>query len=374
MELHFESSPTSSLGIELELGLVDLDTGALACRATEVLKHLEEDGVHPKLKHELYECTIEVITGVCGTVDEARRDLIASINELRTVTDPAGLGLISMGMHPFSRWKELTKSPGERYEWIVNRIGWPVHRLTTTGLHVHVGVRSAEKSIAITNALGVYLPVFLALSASSPYRQGFDTGLASVRAKIFEALPGSGLPPVLEDWTAFTELMELMINAGSIETVRELWWDIRPHPGFGTVELRMCDAPSTMWEIAALAALAQCLVQHFDDLIDAGDPLPTAHEWIRKENKWRAVRWGADAELVVDDTGQTRPLTEVSAELVSTLMPVAKRLGCVDELASLDRIVTEGPSYQRQRAIVDAGGNLIDVVERNRLEFLAGLQ
>ena len=341
--------------------------------ASNVLAQLEVSGEHPKLKHELYECTVEVITGVCRTVAEARADLTESIHELKSVTDPAGIGLIAMGLHPFSRWQELTRSPGERYERLADRIGWPVHRLTTTGLHVHVGVRSAEKSIAIVNALGAYLPILLALSASSPNRQGFDTGLASARAKVFEALPTSGLPPVLDDWDAFTELLELMINAGTIETVREIWWDIRPHPGFGTVELRMCDAPSTMWEVSALAALSQCLVQHLDELIDAGAPLPNPSQWVRQENKWRAVRWGIDAELIVNESGETRALDAMTRELVQSLHPVAERLNCVAELSSVDRILREGPSYVRQRRVVADGGDLVAVVRNVQTEFEASL-
>lgn len=366
----FNSSPTSSLGVEYELGLIDLQTGAYVCRASEVFTHLEDEGQeHPRIKHELLESTVEVITGVCSTVSEARADLAASIRELEHVVTPMGIGLVGLGIHPFTRWNELVRSPGERYEVLMERIGWPVRRLVTHGLHVHVGVRSPEKSIQIINALGTYLPVLLALSATSPYRHGHDTGLASTRTKIFEALPTSGLPPQLADWAEFTDLLDTMITAGSIQTVREIWWDIRPHPGFGTIELRMCDAPSSLWEVAALAALSQCLVQHFDELIDSGEPLPVPHEWVMKENKWRAARWGIDAEFIVDDAGNTRSMREITTALVEELRPVAERLSCVPELESVLRILAEGPGYVRMRAAVDAGASLPQLMLKLREEL-----
>jgi carboxylate-amine ligase len=377
MALEFNSSPTASLGVELELGLVDLNKGDLVCVATEVLTELGasyEDGEHPKIKHELFESTVEVITGVCTTVAEARADLAASITELDAVVEPRGIGLVGVGLHPFSSWHELTRSPGERYDQLVERIAWPARRLMTHGLHVHVGVRSGEKAVSIVNTLSVYLPIFLALSASSPHWHGQDTGLASARTKVFEAMPTTGLPPHLNDWAEFNDFLDTLIRAGSIETVREVWWDIRPHPGFGTVELRMCDAPPTLWETCALAALAQCLVQRCDDMIDAGEELPVHREWIRRENKWRAARFGVEADLVVDNDGATKPLREVVADLVVELLPVAERLDCVNELNDLLRILEVNPSYARQRDWIAGGANLEDVVAGLRQELTDDLQ
>ena len=358
--------------MELELGLVDLQTGELVCAASEIIDELAAPfgGEHPKIKHELFESTIEVITGVCSTVAQARADLEESIAELQGAAQRRGLGIVGVGLHPYSQWHELTRSPGERYDQLVERIAWPVRRLMTHGMHVHVGVRSPEKSIAIVNALSGYLPILLALSASSPYWHGHDTGLASTRTKVFETMPTTGLPPLLADWNEFTSLLDTLITAGSIDTVREIWWDIRPHPGFGTVELRMCDAPPTLTEVAALAALSQSLVQRFDELIDSGQALPIPREWVRRENKWRAARWGVDADLVIDDEGHTRAFREVVTELVSELMPTAEHLGCSRELGDIVTIVAEGPSYVRQRSIINGGGDLLDVVLSIRDEML----
>jgi len=370
--VQFQASAGASLGIEVELALVDADKGGLLCIAPEVLADVSapyESGEHPKIKKELFECTVEVITGVCRTVAEARADLAASMREVQSAAAPLGAGIIGAGLHPFSPWHELTRSHGERYDRLVETIAWPARRLVTHGVHVHVGVRSGDKAVATVNALSGYLPIFLALSASSPYWHGQDTGLASTRTKIFEAMPTTGLPPHLESWNDFNVFLDTMITAGSIETVREVWWDIRPHPGYGTVELRMCDAMPTLRETSAMAALAQCLVKSFDEMIDRGESPPVPREWVRRENKWRATRWGVEADLVVDDEGHTRSLVDVVDDLVEDLAPVAAELECSAELADLVWIARNGPSYVRQRHMVAAGAGFDEVVAALREEL-----
>lgn len=373
----FQASPGASLGIEVEVALVDVDKGGLVCIAPDVLADVSVpyDGAeHPKIKKELFECTVEVITGVCRTVAEARRDLADSMLEVQAAAEARGAGFIGVGLHPFTNWQDLTRSAGERYERLVDTIAWPARRLVTHGVHVHVGVRSGDKAVATVNALSGYLPIFLALSASSPYWHGQDTGLASTRTKIFEAMPTTGLPPYLADWSDFNTFLDTLITAGSIETVREVWWDIRPHPGYGTVELRMCDSMPTLWEICAMAALAQCLVRSFDLMIDQGEHPPVPREWVRRENKWRATRWGIEADLVVDDAGTTRPLVDIVHELVAELRPVAEELDCVAELESLLDITEQGPSYVRQRAMFADGVGFEDVVGQLRREMLADVR
>ena len=377
MGVEFNASSGPSLGVEVELALVDVDKGGLVCLAPEILEELAapyESGEHPKIKKELFQCTIEVITGVCQTVAEAHADLASSLRELQASVEPRGAGFIGAGLHPFTPWYQLSRSEGERYERLVRTIAWPARRLTTHGVHVHVGVRSGDKAIATVNALSGYLPVFLALSASSPFWHGQDTGLASTRTKIFEAMPTTGLPPHLRNWDEFNVFLDTLITAGTIETVREVWWDIRPHPSYGTVELRMCDAMPTLWETCAMAALAQCLVKSFDEMMDRGEQPPEPREWIRRENKWRAARWGIEAELVVDDAGHTRPLAEIVADLVAELMPVAEQLGCASELADLLLIAARGPGYVRQRRLVDEGASLDEVVAALRAEMMDDLR
>jgi carboxylate-amine ligase len=239
---------------------------------------------------------------------------------------------------------------------------------------VHVGVRAPDKAMPIVNALTQYVPHFLALSASSPYWVGCDTGLASVRTKVFEGMPTAGLPYQLSGWDEFESYMETLISTRAIESVREVWWDIRPHPNFGTVELRVCDGLPTLDEIGAVAALSQCLVEQLDGQLDRGYTLPTPARWVLQENKWRAARHGLDADIVVDDKGTVRPVRQAIGDLVEDLMPVAKRLGCDTELADVERILRVGASYQRQRAVAAAhDGDLRCVVDSLLAEMRDGL-
>jgi carboxylate-amine ligase len=245
-------------------------------------------------------------------------------------------------------------------------------RLQIFGVHFHVGVRSAEKAIAISNALAFYIPHFLATSASSPYWDGRDTGLASCRSKVFEGLPTAGLPEPIESWDDFEAFMETLVTAEAISTIREVWWDIRPHPDFGTVELRMCDGLPTMTEVAGLAALAQSLVDWLDSLMDRGYRLPVAREWIVRQNKWWAARYGLNADLILDAHGTRRPMREAVGDLIEELTPTARRLGCHEELGSLRRTLESGSSASRQRRVVADGGSLVDVVDLLVREMATG--
>ncbi|MDQ6650295.1 MAG: glutamate--cysteine ligase [Actinomycetota bacterium] len=363
MQIPFSSSPRSSLGVEWELQLVDLGTRQLRSGASEILQEIGHGREHPKAKHELFESTIEVITGVCTTVAEARADLAATVAEVAAAAAPRGLGLMCAGTHPITDWATQQISPNPRYAKLVEDMQWLARRLQIFGVHVHVGVQSPDKVIPIVNALTTYVPHFLALSASSPYWVGVDTGLASARSKVFEGLPTAGLPYQLSGWPEFEEFMETLISAHTIESIREVWWDIRPHPVFGTVELRICDGLPTLGEVAMVAALSQCLVEQLDSQLDRGYTLPLPKSWVLRENKWRAARYGLDA-LLVDDKGGTVPLRESLHDLVAELRPVAERLGCGAELSTVAQVVQGGASYQRQRAVAAAhDGNLTAVVD-----------
>jgi carboxylate-amine ligase len=356
------------LGVEIELEIVDRGTRELASAATVLLDDLGGQE-QPKVKHELFECTLEVITGICTTVAEAKDDLASTIKDVRAVTDARGLALLCSGSHPFSDWHDQQLSPDPRYAKLVDEMQWPARRMQIFGVHFHVGVRSAEKAIAIANALTAYLPYFLALSASSPYWAGRDTGMASSRSTVFESLPTAGLPYHLADWAEFEQFMETLVAAQAITTIREVWWDIRPHPDFGTVELRMCDGIPTLREVGALAAMAQSLVEWLDTRIDRGEVPPFPRKWVVRQNKWRAARHGIDADLITDEHGARAPLRAGVAELVSELAPVAARLGCAEELAVSLEILESGPSYERQRRVVAGGGTLLDVVDSLIAEF-----
>jgi carboxylate-amine ligase len=356
-----------SLGIEVELELVDVRTGHLASHASQILAELgagHPDGEHPRAKHELFECCIEVITDVCSTVGEAKADLTATIAEVREAAGRHGCTLICSGSHPYSLWGEQRISPSERYGELVDAMQWMARRLQIFGIHIHLGVRSGQKAIALGNAMATYIPHLLALSSSSPYWEGRDTGLASTRSKVFEGLPTAGLPVELADWDEFEQYMTTLVTAGAITSVREVWWDIRPHPDFGTIELRMCDGMPTLYEVAAVAALAQSLIAHLDERHDAGELPARPREWILRENKWRAGRFGLDADLIVHDDGATQPAREAIAALVEQVRPHAEVLRCTGELAGIDRMLEVGSSASRQRRASDGGKNLRAVVDQ----------
>jgi carboxylate-amine ligase len=348
----------------MELSIVDRETLGLRSAASGLLAELgaPHGGVHPTAKHELFESIIEVITGVCSTVEEARADLSATIAEVGDTAGRHGLDLISCGTHPFSHWRDLEVSPDPRYHELIRSIGWPARRLAICGVHVHVGVPNGERAAALVNSLAFHLPVFLALSSSSPYWHGSDTGMASCRTKVFEGLPTAGLPPNLDDWSDFERFMTSLMNANVISTVRDVWWDVRPHPDFGTVELRMCDGIPSLDETMAIAALAQCLVVDLAARLDAEQPVPVAREWVLRQNKWLAARHGLDTSFLVDNRGSRIDARELVAATTAALRPTAEALGCADELAYVDVILERGPSSTRQRALVGAGGDHRDVV------------
>ena len=374
MNIDFVASPRASLGVEWELQLVDTQTRDLVQRASEVLAEMAPDGSdeHPKAKHELFESTLEVITGVCSDVPEALSDLSATVGELEALLAPRGIALACAGTHPFSRWQEQEVSPDPRYAKLIEDMQWMARQLLIFGVHVHVGVRSPAKVLPVVNALMAYVPHFLALSASSPYWIGDDTGLASARSKLFEQLPTAGLPHQLSGWPDFEHFMSTLVSSHTIESVREVWWDIRPHPNFGTVELRICDGLSTLEEIGGVAALSQCLVQQLDTQLDRGYTLPRPAQWVVRENKWRAARYGLEAEIIVDEAGRTVPVRKALEDLVDDLVPVARRLGCEAELTSIGDVLSAGAGYARQREAAAAGdGSLTAVMDHLLAEFAA---
>ena len=376
MKIDFSSSSGPSLGVEWELEIVDLETRELVSASNEILAEIapEGGGDHPKAKHELFQSCIEVITGICSTVAEARADLSTTVAEVQAAAGRRGLGVMCSGSHPITDWETQDISDDERYRALVERNQWLARQLQIFGVHVHVGVRETDKVMPMVNALLSYVPHLLALSASSPYWIGSDTGLASYRSKVFEGLPTAGLPYQLSGWDQFERYMELLISTKAIQTVREVWWDIRPHPNFGTVELRICDGLPTIDEITAVAAIAQCLVDQMDTQLDRGYQLPEPRAWIVRENKWRAARYGLEAEIVVDARGTVQPVRAALDELVEDLTPTASRLGCADELAVARRILERGASYERQRSVAtEHDGDLRAVVDSLLDEMRVGL-
>jgi carboxylate-amine ligase len=371
--IDWHASRGATLGVEWEVLLIDAQTRLLRQDAGAVLAGLPgllETGEHPYMRHELMQSTIEVVTGVCGSVAEAKADLARSVKDLQHTAAPHGIVLASSGTHPISDWRDAKMAPSQRYAELVDQIQWPAKRLQTCATHVHVGLRDEDRAMPVINALALYMPHILALSASSPFWSGQDTGLASTRSVIFGSLPNAGPPVLLPDWRAFEEYMATQLRAGTIHTIKEVWWDIRPHPDFGTIEVRVADALPTLREVAMVAALVQCLVQLFDTQLDRGYRLPTRSPWVVADNKWRATRYGLDAIVITDDAGSTAPLRDELYELLRELEPVARRLGCAEELAVAAEVLEAGSSADRQRAVCAAAqGDLTCVVDALITEF-----
>lgn len=370
MKIEFAKSEQSTLGVEWELALVDRYNGDLVSVAKEVLrgvneKHpeLQADDEHPHIKQELLLNTVEIVTGICHTVAEAKEDLSRSLAAVREVTDPMGVELFSAGSHPFSAPRSQPVTDKERYSKLIDRTQWWGHQMVIYGVHVHVGLDSRDKALPVLDGLVNYFPHFQAISASSPFWGGEDTGYASQRALMFQQLPTAGLPFQFRSWAEYEAYVEDMFTTGVIDAVSEIRWDIRPVGNLGTIELRVCDGLSTLEEVGAVAALTQCLVDDFSTTLDNGGSIPTMPPWHVQENKWRAARYGLEAIIILDAAGNERLVTEHLMDELNRLEPVAVKLGCSAELADVEKILQRGAGYQRQRRVAaENNGDLSAVV------------
>jgi carboxylate-amine ligase len=376
MDIDFAPSRRSTVGIEWEIALVDRNTGDLVSVADRVLDSLRtaDGSAHPQVTGELLLNTVELVSGVHENIADAVTDVAGQLAEVRAITDPLGVDPVCGGSHPFGQWydQEVTDKP--RYHKLIDRTQWWGRNMMIWGIHVHVGIEAKEKVMPILNGLLSYLPHLQALSASSPYWAGVDTGYASNRALMFQQLPTAGVPWDLPDWAAWEAYVEDMTRTGVIDGVTEVRWDIRPAPRWGTIEIRVCDGVATVQELGAIAAFIQCLVEWMSTRIDDGETVPTMQPWFVRENKWRAARYGLDAEIILDSAGNERPVTDDVRRLIEILTPFAERLGCATELAQLHLILDHGASYQRQRKVAEAHwGDLPAVVSSLRRELKNGL-
>jgi glutamate---cysteine ligase / carboxylate-amine ligase len=375
MVIDFARSERSTLGIEWELALVSREDATLVPAAPELLHSLQVEDEHgtAKITSELLTNTVEVISGVHHTVGGAVADLERTIEAVRRETDPRGIDLMCSGTHPFARWDEQHVTEKERYYTLIDRTQWWGRQLLIWGVHTHVGVDDGRKALPIVDALLTYYPHFQSLSASSPYWAGEATGYASTRAMLFQQLPTAGLPPQFADWSQYESLVDDLVHVGVIDHWDEIRWDIRPSPRWGTVELRVCDGLPTTLEVGAVSALAQCLVDELSGRLDAGEELPTLQPWFVRENKWRAARYGMEAEIILNRAGDERLVSDELRDLVQRLEPTAERLGCSTELHDVLRILDRGASYERQLTTAAAAeGDLHAVVRSLTAELRDG--
>ena len=357
----FNRSQRPTVGVEWEFALVDPKTWDVANEAAGVIAEIGET---PHVHKELLRNTVEVVTGICDNAGDAMEDLRGTLGLVRPIVRERGMELFCAGTHPFAKWSaaELTDAP--RYAELIKRTQWWGRQMLIWGVHVHVGISSANKVMPIITSLLNQYPHLLALSASSPFWEGADTGYASNRSMMFQQLPTAGLPFHFQRWSHFERFVHDQKKTGIIDHMNEIRWDIRPSPHLGTIEVRIFDGVPNLAELGALVALTHCLIVDLDRRLDAGEQLPTMPPWHVQENKWRAARYGLDAEIILDADSNERLVTDDLDEVLNRLEPVAASLGCSDELAQVSAIAHSGGSYQRQRRVAEEhDGDLRAVVD-----------
>ena len=362
-----------TLGIEEEFQIVDPHTRELRSHVSEILAE-GKTLLGEQVKPEMIQSMIEVGTGICKDIKEARTDITNLRGILSGLVRKKGLEIVAAGTHPFSHWQDQKIFENARYELIVEENQMIARSLLTFGLHVHVGLADPERAIHIMNAVRYMLPHVLALSTSSPFWLGVHTGLKSYRSEVFTRMPRTGIPDHFESDSAFQRYVELLIETGCIDDGKKIYWDVRPHPFFPTLEFRICDIPTRVDDTIAIAALFQALVAKFNKLLDQNLTYRLHHKMLIEENKWRAVRYGFDGRLVDFGKGVELPARELVRELLVWFIDdVLDELGSRKEVEYAFRILDEGSSADRQLATFSRTNDFKAVVDHVIAETAEGL-
>ena len=330
----FDSGTDFTLAVEEEFALLDPETVELTNRFEEVRDAAIGTDLEEHLVGELIASEVEVKTGRCDTFAEAARALGERRVQLHELAARVGVGLAATGTHPWSRWQDQRIIDTPHYRRNDELLRYVVWRNNTFGLHVHVGIRGADRAVAVTNALRNVLPELLALSASSPFVEDVVSGLHSARTEIFTKMfPRCGIPDVYEGWTGFEDYVTFLYRTASITEHTQLWWSVRPHLNFPTVEIRICDAQPELGDAQALSALAYALTARYARAVDEGEPIPAYPHRLLAENLWRAIRWGLSGELIDFERGEAVPARARIESLIEWVLPVAEELGVASQLA-----------------------------------------
>jgi len=342
--IKFNSSPEPTIGVELELQLVDKNNLNLNNISSKILPNINKE-FSDNIKCELIESMIEINTNICSNIEEVEKDIKSTLNHLGGLLQNYETEINCTSLHPFAIGKNQIITDNIRYKRIMNDLQMVGKRFISQGLHVHIGINNSENAIKVNNALRVYLPLLLSLTTSSPFFEGEDSGLHSYRTKLFEALPLAGMPDYLTNWNHFEKLTEQLEGAGIISSVKDLWWDVRPHPGFGTVEIRVCDIPITFKEIIAIVALIQGLVV---TLINS-EPYSDTHIQILQSNKWQAARYGLDGIHVDSINFKKLSIKKAIENLFLFVQPTMSSLGTEKYLSKLEEVLkgSAGSTIQR---------------------------
>ena len=364
LEHRYGESDPFTLGVEEEYMLLDPQTFDLVQHIDTVLSRIHEEEFVERVSPELMQSVLEISTPVCHTA----ADVDGELRRLRAyVTEVAGrenLRVGSAGTHPFSLFERQRITARDRYRALVDQLQYVARRELIFGMHVHVAVDGPEKAIVVLNGMLAHLADLLALSANSPFWRGEQTGLASTRQMVFAAFPRSGVPPRFADYAEYAEVVGQLEKTGCIADYTHIWWDIRPHPKWGTIEIRVMDAVSRVEDAVALAAYIQSLVKYYSDRFDAGQEVPSYHRMLVTENRWLAARYGLEAPVMDLATGRRNrvPVAQLVRRALRELMPHARELGSDRELEGIEQILARGNGADRQRRVFNANRDVTEVV------------
>jgi carboxylate-amine ligase len=351
-----------TLGIEEEFQIIDPETRELRSHVSEIL----DDGktlLGEQVKPEMIQSMIEVGTGICKNIKEVRTDIINLRSILSSLVRKKGLVIVAAGTHPFSHWQDQKIFENPRYEVIVEENQMIARSLLTFGLHVHVGISDPERAIQIMNAVRYMLPHALALSTSSPFWLGVHTGLRSYRSEVFTRMPRTGIPDQFESNASFQRYVELLVETGCINDGKKIYWDVRPHPFFPTLEFRICDIPTRVDDTIAIAALFQALVAKVNKLLEQNLTFRLHHKMLIEENKWRAARYGLDGNMIDFGKGREVPTRDLLRELLEFVDDVVDGLGSREEIEHIHTILDRGTSADDQLRVWRETGDINAVVD-----------
>jgi len=362
--IKFNSSPDPTIGVEIELQLVDNKNSNLNNISKKILSNIKKE-FSDNIKCELIESMIEINTNICSNIEEVEKDIKKTLTYLSDILKDYETDINCTSLHPFAIGKKQIITENLRYKRIMKDLQMVGKRFISQGLHIHIGINNPEDAIKVNNALRIYLPLLLALTTSSPFFEGEDTGLHSYRTKLFEALPLAGMPDYLINWNHFENLTEQLEEAGIINSVKDLWWDVRPHPGFGTVEVRVCDIPINFKEIIAIVALIQSLVV----TLIKKEPIPDTHIQILQSNKWQAARYGLEGVFVDPKNFKKIDIKKAIENLFLLVEPTMNSLGSKKYLGVLEKILNHNTGSTKQRNLYNKSKNFQYVIKNLKEEF-----
>jgi carboxylate-amine ligase len=360
----FGKSDPYTLGVEEEYMLLDGETFDLVQHIDTVLAAMAGHELEDRVNPELMQSVLEIATPICRTPADVDAELRKLRGYVRDVAREKGLRVGSSGTHPFSLFERQRITARDRYRALVDQLQYVARRELIFGLHIHVAVDDAEKAIQVVNGLLVELAALLALSANSPFWRGEPTGLSSSRQMVFAAFPRSGPPPRFRDYADYAEVVGQLEKTGCIADYTHIWWDIRLHPRWGTVEVRICDAVTRVEHAVALAAYCQALVKHLSERYDNGEQIPSYHRILTTENKWLAARYGLEAPVMDLASGRRNrvPVAQLIRRTLRDIEPHARELGSERELEGIREILSRGNGADRQRRVFNANRDIVEVV------------